>query len=223
MVSHSKWVTEQSAMGIRDFADWYRFGEGGAAPLVHYTGGSISWQAHQERFHSQPTPILEEFVRAWERTGRPRVDLVISPAPPPGALPRPEPLESFLEYVMDELLVRLPSAPSAHAFLGYSLGGSFATYLAGSTETCRALAVFGGAGVVNAAKDVGPVQASDLATVLYRNVEDPLQDPTMVAPQLAVGFHARAMAQRPGAHPYVDYAANRTVEDAFVFALERLR
>ena len=109
MAAHEKWVTERSAMGIRDFADWYRFGEGGAAPLVHYTGGSISWQAHQERFASEPTPILEEFVRAWEPTGRPRVDLVISPAPPPGEQPRPEPLESFLEYVMDELLVRLPT------------------------------------------------------------------------------------------------------------------
>lgn len=223
MPAHEKWVTERSAMGLRDFADWYRFGEGGAAPLVHYTGGSISWQAHQERFASEPTPILDEFVRAWERTGRPRVDLVISPAPPPGEQPRPEPLESFLEYVMDELLVRLPSPPSAYAFLGYSLGGSFATYLAGSTETCRALVVFGGAGVVNAAKEVGPVQAKDLSTVLFRNIEDPLQDPAMVAPQLAVGFHPRAMAHRPGAHPYVDYAENHTVEDAFAFALKRFR
>lgn len=223
MARHQKWIVEASAMGLRDFADRYRFGADGPAPVIHYTGGSISFQAHQERFHSEPTPIVAEFTRAWERQGQPVVDLIVSSAPPPGEAPRPEPLESYLEYVTDQLLPRLEQPPTAIGFLGYSLGGSFATYLAASTEQARALAVFGGAGFVEAARQAGPVIATELASALFRNQDDPLHDPFVAAQQLPRAFGARAMGLRPGGHPYVDYVANGTVPDAFAFVLERLR
>lgn len=223
MSRHEKWIVERSPMGIRDFADRYRFGGDGPAPLVHYTGGSISFEAHQARFESEPTPILDEFRRAWKQCGEPRVDLIVSSSPPPSDEPRPEPLESFLEYVSDVLVPRLEQAPTALGFLGYSLGGSFATYLSALTESAKALAIFGGAGHVEAAREAGPVLARDLATALFRNQDDPLHDPRVAAQQLAPAFHARAMGLRAGAHPFVDYAANQTVADAFAFVLDRLR
>jgi pimeloyl-ACP methyl ester carboxylesterase len=222
-MTHTKWIIEHSAMGLRDFADCYRFGGEGSAALVHYTGGSISWQAHQERFSSEPTPIVNEFKGAWEHNGKPRIDLIVSSAPPSGAKPRPEPLESFLEYVMDELVPKLPQKPLGYGFVGYSLGGSFATYLAGVSVRARALAVFGGAGVVEAARQVRPVLARDLSTSLFRNAEDPLQEPSTAALQLPRGYNPRAMAPRAGAHPFSDYADNGTVADAFAFVLGRLR
>lgn len=222
-MTHTKWIIEDSAMGLRDFADWYRFGGEGPAALVHYTGGSITWQSHQERFTSEPTPIVNEFKGAWERNGTPRIDLVVSSAPPPGKEPRPEPLESYLEYVMDQLVPKLPEKPLGYGFVGYSLGGSFATYLAGVSVRARALAVFGGAGVVEAARQIRPVLARDLSTALFRNAEDPLQDPATAAPQLPPGYNPRAMAPRAGAHPFTDYADNGTVADAFAFVMGRLR
>lgn len=223
MTTHEKWIIDESAMGLRDFADRYRFGGEGPAPFVHYTGGSITWQAHQERFQTEPTAIVNKFRGAWERSGVPRVDLVVSSAPPPGKAPRPEPLESFLEYVMDQLVPKVAEKPTGYGFVGYSLGGSFATYLAGVTVRARGLAVFGGAGVVEAAREVRPVLAKDLATALFRNEEDPLQDPATAAPQLPPGYHPRAMARRAGAHPFAEYASNGTVADAFAFVLGRLR
>jgi pimeloyl-ACP methyl ester carboxylesterase len=223
LARHEKWIVEASAMGLRDFADRYRFGVSGPAPAVHYTGGSISFQAHQERFHSEPVPIVTEFTRAWERAGRPTVDLIVSSAPPLGEAPRPEPLESYLEYVCDQLLPKLGAAPTALGFLGYSLGGSFATYLAALNEEARALAVFGGAGFVEAAREARTVMARDLSTALFRNEDDPLHDPRVACQQLPVGLHARAMGLRAGGHPFGDYASNGTVSDAFAFVLERVR
>lgn len=220
--THEKWIVERSAMGLRDFADRYRFGAPGPAPLVHYTGGSISPEVHRERFATEPTAIVNEFRAAWEQSGRPAVELIVSSAPPPGEEPRPDPLEAFLEYVMDQLVVRLPAPPPAFGFVGYSLGGSYAVGLAAVTEAASGLAIFGGAGHVESAREVGPVRARELATALFRNQDDPLHDPRVAAQQLPVAFHARAMGLRPGGHPFVDYAANGTVRDAFAFVLGRL-
>ena len=59
-------------------------------------------------------------------------------------------------------------------------------------------------------------------TLELMTLRDP-DDPRIAAQQLAPAFHARAMGLRAGAHPFVDYAANQTVADAFAFVFDRLR
>lgn len=206
-------------MGLRDYADYYRFGSSPAV-LIHYTGGTISREQHAERSHSEPTPIVDELRRVLKPTEE--VHLLVSPAPPAGDEPRDEPLEAYLEYVIDVLLPEAGLAPEAIGFAGYSFGGHLATYLAATEERARGLAVFGGVGVLEAAREAGGVVSEALKSRFYRNADDPVPDPGLYVGRLPAAMHARAAAPLRGGHPFVDYAANGTVREVFRFLLDAL-
>jgi dienelactone hydrolase len=113
--------------------------------------------------------------------------------------------------------------PKAIGFLGYSYGGYLATYLGARDVRARALAVFGGTGVLHAARAAGEVLSPDLTTRLFRNAEDAVPDPDRYCAALPAEYHATVAAPLDGGHSFDTYARNGTVRAAFAFALGRLR
>jgi hypothetical protein len=62
LATHLKLIADPSALGLRLFADWYRFGESqGPVPVVHYIGGAISSVDHGQRLESEPEAVLSVF------------------------------------------------------------------------------------------------------------------------------------------------------------------
>src|SRR5262249_44519543 len=121
-----------------------------------------------------------------------------SSSPPAGDAPRDEPLESYLEYVVDVLIPAAGVEPTRLGFLGYSFGGHLATYVAASDERTRALAVFGGVGVLDAARAAGQIVGGGLTTRLFRNAGDPVPDPVRYVGALPKALAASVAATRPG-------------------------
>ncbi len=94
-------------------------------------------------------------------------------------------------------------------------------------EQSPAAAVLGGAGVPQTLDELRPVwstraRSSPLPVGWWMNLGDPLGmsgTEWMRRYAGAIDFHTTA---RPGQHPFADYDANHSVEDAFRFVLERL-
>lgn len=221
---HRRLVFDRGPGETPDYANLYRFGQpAGPAPLLVYVGGAITKQQHAQRFHTEPTPILNEVVAALERTGTERLDVLLAPSPPRGDEPGMTLLESFARHFEEQLLPALEGPPPlAVAFVGYSFGAHLATYLALGREAARALVTIGGAGIAEAAQAARPAAARDLQIALFHNEDDPLPRPERAIWAFEERLQPRLMPVRPGDHPFQFYAANESIVDAFALALEWL-
>lgn len=207
----------EAALAGRPYLNRYRFGAAGPAPLVMYFGGAITPAVYEARRTSAPTPIAAAFDRA--RGGQRRADLVISPCPlDDGGDP-----DAWLGEILD--VVRAETGtPVALGCVGYSAGAGLALRLA-VLEEARAVAVFGAAGASNALDDLRVVlaqRATPLPLGWWMNLGDPLG---LRGTEWARGFAGSislSPSARPGQHPFADYDANGSAEDAFAFVLERL-
>jgi hypothetical protein len=211
---------------LQAYANLCRFGENaGPAPLLVYIGGATNRQTYLAQYETEPTPIVSELARALELQSLPRLDVLICPCPLDSG---GEGHEYFVDHFDGELCTELGAPPAALACVGYSAGAGYATHLAIVAEA-RALAVFGSAGVHQAAADnrtllerLRGAGARPTEIAIFRNDSDSVvAPPQTVATQLRP-LHARAMAMRPGQHKFADYAANDTVRNAFRFVIERL-
>jgi hypothetical protein len=211
---------------IHAYANLYRFGKtAGPAPLLVYIGGATNRQNYLMQYETEPTPIVSELARALELQPLPTLDALICPCPLDSG---GEGHEYFVDHFDSELCPELGAPPAALVCVGYSAGAGYATHLAIVAEA-RALAVFGSAGVHQAAADNRTLleQSKGEGTrpfeiAIFRNDSDSVvAPPQTVAAQLRP-LHAHAMAMRSGQHKFADYAANGTVRDAFRFAIERL-
>jgi dienelactone hydrolase len=204
----------------RPYLNLYRFGAG-AGPLVLYVGGAVTRAVYEARRSSAPTLVAAAFDRARRQLQVARVDLAISPCPiDDGGDP-----DAWIGDVLTGLASRI-GAPSSIVSVGYSAGGALALRLA-VLEESPAAAVFGGAGVPQTLDDLRTVwggRATDapLAVGWWMNLGDPLgMGGTEWMRRFAGSIDFRPTA-RPGQHPFADYDANQSVEDAFRFVLERL-
>lgn len=211
---------ELEAIVGRPYLNVYRFGAG-AGPLVLYVGGAVTRAVYEARRSSAPTLIAAAFERARRALDVARVDLAISPCPiDDGGDP-----DAWIGDVLAGLIDRI-GAPSSVVSVGYSAGGALAVRLA-VLEACPAAAVFGGAGVPQTLDELRPVWASrapqsPLPVGWWMNLGDPLGmsgTEWMRRYGGAIHFHPTT---RPGQHPFADYDANGSVQDAFRFVLTRL-
>lgn len=222
---HRKLVIEDSILGCRAFADWYRFGDPSLdRPVVSYIGGRIHTVEYARRFETEPMPVLERFREALASVPLDRVDLTVSSAPPLPSEPEAEFTGHMLAHLRDEILARLPVLrSSAQAFVGYSLGAHLATHAALATPTARALSVVGGVQVAEAAIAAPPGAPRPLPTMVFSNDCDVIawtgQDLETTVPP---GVLAVSAVRRAGEHGFLDYACNGSLTDAFAFALGSL-
>jgi pimeloyl-ACP methyl ester carboxylesterase len=211
---------------VPDYANLYRYGEGGPAPLLVYVGGATSLEKWLERFHTEPLEVVGEVRRALDSFPFARLDALICPSGPPIPGGSGNHTEDFFEHFETELLPRLEApTPSAIAFVGYSYGAGLATYLALGLEASRALVTVGGTGVVTAAEAARPYVPKKIDITLFANSDDQVPQPHLVAAglkRLMQPLSARAMPPREGGHKSADYLRNGTLADAFRAALVSL-
>jgi len=216
---------QQDAGRISPYAHLYRYGDTQApGPLILYVGGSIAAAEYERRRSTAPTAILEQFDAAHRRAALPRVDLIICPCP---VDTDGDGLDWMADHLDLELTPSLGSPPTALGCMGNSAGGAYAAHVAAIAEA-RALAVFGGAGILRTMRENravldgrGREGLDPLAMILCRNADDPVQSQDEMQ-QVGREFGARVMAPLPGTHPFRDYAANGTVQRCFAFLLQQL-
>lgn len=210
---------ELGSLPLRPYVNVYRFGAGG--PLVIYLGGSVTPTVYEARRRSPPTPIAAAFERARRALGETSVDLAVSPCPlHDGGDP-----EGWVTELLDALGAQL-GAPSALGCVGYSAGAALALRLA-LLEPRSVASVFGASGITGLLDEVRELaderarKGDRLALGWWMNAEDPLA----MASEWVRRFPSIdvTMSTRPGRHPFADYEANGSVEDAFRFVLARVR
>jgi len=224
MPDHLKLIADPSALGMRLFADWYRFGEPrGPVPIVHYIDGAISSQEYERRFETEPHAILAEFASAVSFIGLPCVDLIACSAPPIQPDRTSTAAADFADHLWSDLLPQTPNqSPEALAFVGYSFGGHLATYLALDSAEARALAILGAVGIREAARQTTSAHAKPLLTRVFTNHDDQAaRGITAEMPQVAALLDC-VPDGRPGRHDFRHYAENGSFRDAFQFVLAML-
>jgi hypothetical protein len=224
MPDHLKLVADPSALGVRLFADWYRFGEPrGPVPVVHFIGGAISSAEYQSAAEAEPEAIVAPFRSALPLTSLACVDLVVSFAPPLHPDRAASAATDFADHLWSDLLPRTPNpAPSAVAFVGHAFGAHLATYLALDSAEARALALLGAVRLREATQETTTAHEHPLLTRIFANHDDPaakglVADIEHVAPVLDC-----VPDRRIGRRDFRDYAENGAVRDAFAFVLAML-
>lgn len=218
-----------SELGLDAFADLYRLaGDApGPVPLCVWVGGAIDLEVYDERRSSEPLPVLAELETARARLGNPACDALLLSAPPT-LIEMPEPArrhERFAHHLDAELLPRLPlPRPAAIALVGNSFGGHLALGFACRRPEVRAVATIAGVGLWEAIVESSGDLPARLALRCYTNAED-FADLYATELELELASRGRSLdrIERPGDHPFADYAANGSVADAFEFALRALR
>jgi len=220
-----KLVVPASNVGLDAFADFYRYPEGRAepAPLVVWTGGAISREAYEARREGVPKPVTDELESALARLGNPPCDALILSTPPTlqdfeGSV------ELFRRFLAFELFPELPPPHStALGLVGNSFGGHLLTGFACRRGDAVALATIAGVGLWSAIAECGGEPPPDLQMACYVNDADfagffayELQE------ELRMRGREIVLVERPGDHPFQDYAVNRSVTDAFEFVLRVL-
>lgn len=215
---------DRPAGHTRPYANLYRFGRDGPAPLVFYVGGLISRAEYEKRRRTEPAALVQAFETARANLGLVRVDLVLCPCPV-------ETGEDGVEWILDhfdEVCCALGRAPSALGCVGYSAGAAYAVHLA-VLENAHGLATYGAAGLPAALAALRPMLDARgravqerLSFGYFMNDADPLGEGGTAWMQQyggAIEFHSR---RGRGGHGFEDYVASGFVTDAFAFVLERL-
>lgn len=217
------------------FASHYQLGDPATpGPALVYIGGAISADTYRERTTEEPVPIRRELERALAEVATPRLDVLVCPCPLDTRLPdedAPAGPAWFEHHWDQELAPALGDEPTALGLVGVSAGAAFAIHL-GVVLEARAIALLAAVGVAEAVRS--PALAALLAALVdegwsgldvaaFTNQDDMAPPPARLAAVAPRALRVRAMPQRPGGHPFADYAANGSVAAAFRFVLERLR
>jgi len=220
-IEHTKVIAENTDLGPVIFADYYRFGAATTAcPLVVYVGGAITENEYRQRIGTEPLPVIHEFTKAFEESGFPGVDLLVLPFPPEPDGTLHEKLFSILLF---ELLRQTPNPrPEVISCVGYSLGASFASYLTFSLVQVRGLAVIGGYGMAEAARQSRMLgEVADRCYQAYWNADSRGYMENLQFLHFLTKYDASMeVVTAEGDHDYADYAANGSVRDAFGFVLK---
>jgi hypothetical protein len=92
-MNHRRLVFPRTGSPVpNDYANLYRWGDPTEpAALLVYVGGQIGLKKHTERFETEPTPVVDELLKAFGGEPPARLDFLVLPAPPlprtPGASP----------------------------------------------------------------------------------------------------------------------------------------
>jgi hypothetical protein len=221
-MNHRRLVFPRAGSPVpNDHANLYRWGgPSGPAPLLVYVGGQIGLKKHAERFQTEPTPVVDEFLKASGGEPPARLDLLVVPAPPLPRTAGASPHEDFEDFFEHELLPAIDApAPEAIGFVGYSYGAFLATFVALGLEEARALVTLGGVGISRAIQLAKPIVVQEIVFEVHRNDGDEADSPVVVARSTLPPAKARAMPPRPGGHGFHHYARNGTAADAFRSAL----
>lgn len=234
-VLHQKLVFPRDRGRLPVFASHYRLGEPGTpGPALVYVGGAITTDTYRERMTQEPEPIRHELARALTEIPLPRLDVFVCPCPIDTRLPGEDTPAgpAWLEHHWDqELAPVLAAEPTALGLVGVSAGAALAVHL-GVVLEARAVAILAAVGVAEALR--APAMAA-LVTALvddgwdgldlaaFTNQDDLAPPPARLAAAAPRALRVQAMPQRPGGHPFADYAANGSVAAAFRFVLARLR
>jgi hypothetical protein len=229
LTSHRHLVFPREPPRVPWYANLFRFGEpAGAAPLIVYVGGATTREKYLARSAPAPEhPVMREAAKVIAASaGRLRLralNLLVCPCPLETGGQGPE---AFVDHLDHEVEPQLTGAPVAVGLVGYSAGAEHATHAA-IIGGARALAVFGGTGVVQTARqlrkvvDAGAREGRRLAIALFRNGGDETPEPAVVARSLRA-FDVHPFPAAPGDHEFRSYAANGTVAAAFRFVVERV-
>ena len=226
MSIHRKIIIDDSVLGDVAFGNWYRFGDQteGPRPLIHYIGGSITRDVYLSRLHGEPTPVVDEFRLAWEASGKPAVELLVSSSPPSGESRQNGILQDFFSHLLFEILPRTDNPrPPALAFVGNSFGAHLASYLTFSLAGSKALATIAGCGMADAARETPLLNLESKRFMVFSNRDDGTE---YEDEQFRLFLESRdillAVERRPGGHYFDDYRANGALRDAFGFCLRSL-
>jgi hypothetical protein len=163
-MNHRRLVFPRTGSPVpNDYANLYRWGDPTEpAPLLVYVGGQIGLKRHAERFETEPTPVVDELLKAFGGEPPARLDFLVLPAPPLPRTAGSSPNEDFEDFFEHELLPAIDApAPSAIGFVGYSYGAFLATYVALGLEETRALVTLGGVGISRAIQLARPGMPSE--------------------------------------------------------------
>lgn len=220
---HRKIIIDDSVLGDVAFGDWYRFGdpEKGPRSLIHYIGGSITRAVYLSRLKGEPTPVVDEFQSAWERSGMPAVDLLVSSSPPCGESRQNGILQDFFSHLLFEILPRTDNPrPPAMAFVGNSFGAHLASYLAFSLAGARVLATIAGCGMTDAALQTPLQHLESKLFMVFSNLDDGTEyEDEEFRRFLEARDIALTIERRPGGHDFDDYRTNGSLKDAFIGCL----
>ena len=221
--SHLKLIGHDPLLNYKPYADYYRFGEQSAdCPLIVYTGGAISHEEYEKRFHTEPLPIMREFATAFAGSGLMSADLVILPffPDPDGTIYQ----QLFSVLIFEFLRQTGNPRPANIGCIGFSLGASFASYLTFSLPQVKALAVLGGYGMsegANESRMVGKI--NERCYQAWWNADsDGYMENLFFLHLLTRHDAGMEIITGSGGHAFADYAVNGSVREAFTFVLSNL-
>jgi len=227
--THAKLVFEETPFGYRTFADHYRYAldaesDDGPRPLILYIGGSIAQHKYEQRFFTRPDEIeqiLDESRKHWEL--RPLDALIVS-CPYGESEDLPKRLQFFREHLLTQLVPAIGNRlPSRIGLVGYSLGAFFATSLAFSLPDVTAMATLGGSGMLQALVASGAEQIHGPSMRCFANDLDDLQEESITFAEALRKHEIYVdLVKLSGSHPFLGYAENGSVDEAFRFVLSSL-
>ncbi len=193
--------------------------------LVVYVGGAIGREVYVARSKTEPVAVREPFVLAMAGAKLSAVDLLVCPCP---IDTQGEGFEWFPQHLESELIPSLTANADQRALVGYSAGAAHALYASVLDDDVTCGALLGAAGVPEVLKELAGVLGSrqragrSLAVAHFHNADDGVQPPASYRTMLSAPLLPRIFRTGVGGHPFADYVANGSVEEAFRFVLEQL-